>query len=109
MDSLLGRSGRQGRRVADAGELPVNTAAQSQPAVIPAVQGLPGPGHDFGRIACNLNAETLKIPPFCILVPVPRVSGKQRVEEHGAPYLHSLCDALCQLGVYAKGALQIVF
>ena len=41
------------------------------------------------------------------LVPVPRVSGKQRVKEHGAPYLHSLCDALCQLGVYAKGALQI--
>ena len=108
VDGVLGRSGRQGRWVADAGELPVNAAAQGQPAVIPAVQGFPWPGHDLGRIACNLNAETLKIFPLCVLIPVPHISGKQCVKNQGAPCLHCLCHARCQLGIHAKRDLQIV-
>ena len=109
MDGILGWSNRQGWWVADAGELPVNTAAQRQPAVVPAIQGFPRPGHDFGRIARDLNAEICKILPPCVLIPVPRVSGKQFIKNHSAPCPHRLCDALCQLGEYTKGSLQIVF
>ena len=107
-EGVLGQALRQRRRVPQSGgKLPLYGKAQGQVAVLPAVQGLPGPGHDLRRIAGDLNPEVLEALPPGSLIPVLGLAHEEPVKDRPAPGLQRLRHRLGRLPVGAEGRLQV--
>ena len=107
-EGVLGQALRQRRRVPQiGGKLPLYGKAQGQVAVLPAVQGLPGPGHDLRRIAGDLNPEVPETLPSGSLIPALGLAHEEPVKDRPAPGLQRLRHRLGRLPVGAEGRLQV--